>query len=143
MFGIFTFKGRLSRNGYWRFRWISVGIAMMAMVSFLLLAETVVTSWAWLVFPLAGAVLLLASLSTTVRRLHDRNRSGWWLLGFGLLPLLVGAGFYVSSLLAKPYSGWAFFGGFAVAMALSLWASIEVDFLPGTPGPNRFGAEPE
>lgn len=143
MFGIFTFQGRLSRNGYWLFRWICVGVAIMALISFALLAETVVTSWAWLVFPFAGVVLALANLSAAVRRLHDRNRSGWWLLGLGVLPLIVGAGFYVSRLLAKPYSDWSFFGGFAVAMALSLWASIEIDFLPGTPGPNRFGPPPD
>lgn len=120
-----------------------MGIAMVAMISFFLLAETVVTNGAWLVFPLAGAVLLLASFSATVRRLHDRNHSGWWLLAFGLLPLIVAAGFYVSGFIGQPFSGWAFFGGFAVAMALSLWASIEIDFLQGTPGPNRFGPPPE
>lgn len=133
----------MSRTGYWMYRWATFGIALVAMIGFFLLSGSPFTEWAWIVFPLAGGVLVLASLSATVRRLHDRNHSGWWLLAFGLLPLLVAAGFYVSSLLAEPYSGWAFFGGFAVAMALSLWASIEIDFLPGTPGPNRFGPPPQ
>jgi uncharacterized membrane protein YhaH (DUF805 family) len=40
-----------------------------------------------LVEPLASLVLLLPSLAVGARRLHDIDRSGWWLL-IGLVPLV-------------------------------------------------------
>jgi len=36
---------------------------------------------------MAAALFLLPCISVTIRRLHDRNRSGWWLL-LHLIPLL-------------------------------------------------------
>ncbi len=120
-----------------------MGIAIVAVFSSIVLFKVAVAEWAWVVFPLTAAVLALANLSATVRRLHDRNHSGYWLLAFGLLPLIAAAGIYSSGFLREPFSGWAFFGGFGIAMALGLWASVEIDFLPGTPGPNRYGPPPE
>ena len=66
-----------------------------------------------------GLAVLLPSIAVTVRRLHDRDMSGWWYLGAvvgGLIPFV---GFLVSI-------------AFLVLMAL-----------PGTPGPNRFGPDPK
>lgn len=68
---------------------------------------------------LYGLVIIIPSIAVTVRRLHDRDMSGWWYLGAvigGMIPYL---GFLVSI-------------AFLVLMAL-----------PGTPGPNRFGADPK
>ena len=62
--------------------------------------------------------VLLPSIAVTVRRLHDRDMSGWWYLGAiigGMIPLV---GFLISI-------------AFLVLMAL-----------PGTPGANRFGPDP-
>ena len=36
---------------------------------------------------IAGLGLLLPNLSVSIRRLHDTNRSGWWIL-IGLIPLI-------------------------------------------------------
>lgn len=36
---------------------------------------------------LAALVLLLPAIGVAIRRLHDRDKSGWWLL-WGLLPLI-------------------------------------------------------
>jgi uncharacterized membrane protein YhaH (DUF805 family) len=47
-----------------------------------------------------------------IKRWHDRDKSAVWLL----------VGFI-------PFVGW-------------IWSGIECGFLPGTPGPNRFGAPP-
>ena len=45
-----------------------------------------------IVSTLGSLVLLIPQLAVTARRLHDRNRSGWWfLIAFtiiGLIPLL-------------------------------------------------------
>jgi len=46
-----------------------------------------------LVAPLISLALLLPDVAVSIRRLHDRDRSGWWLLigltGVGLIVLLV------------------------------------------------------
>lgn len=66
-----------------------------------------------------GLAVLIPSIAVTVRRLHDRDMSGWWYLGAiigGMIPFV---GFLVSI-------------AFLVLMAL-----------PGTPGPNRFGPDPK
>jgi len=64
-------------------------------------------------------VILIPSIAVTVRRLHDRDMSGWWYLGF-----------FVGGLL--PYVGFLF----SIALLVLM-------LLPGTPGPNRFGEDPK
>jgi uncharacterized membrane protein YhaH (DUF805 family) len=68
----------------------------------------------------------IPSLAVTVRRLHDRNMSGWYLLGF------IVAVFILSMI---PLIG--------VLLALLLEIGyIVVLALPGTPGPNKYGPDP-
>jgi uncharacterized membrane protein YhaH (DUF805 family) len=54
-------------------------------------------------------VVLIPSIMMHIKRFHDRDKSGWWVL-IGLIPIIGG-----------------------------LWLLIELGFLSGTPGPNRFG----
>lgn len=54
-------------------------------------------------------VLLIPSVIVYIKRFHDRDKSGWWVL-IALIPI-IGA----------------------------IWLLIELGFLKGTPGPNRFG----
>ncbi|MGA8211677.1 MAG: DUF805 domain-containing protein [Nocardioidaceae bacterium] len=77
------FSGRARRSEFWYF------------ALFLLLLNIVMT----LLDPtandslvsLVGLLLLVPTIAVTVRRLHDTNRTGWWVL-VGLVPL---AGFIV------------------------------------------------
>lgn len=62
---------------------------------------------------------LIPSIAVTVRRLHDRDMSGWWYLG-----VIVGSLIPLVNLLVSI--------GFLVLM-----------LLPGTAGPNRFGPDPK
>ena len=62
---------------------------------------------------------LVPNIAVTVRRLHDRDMSGWWYLGFivaSLIPLV----------------------GILAGLAL-----LVLMFLEGTKGPNRFGDDPK
>ncbi len=69
-----------------------------------------------------------------VKRLHDRNKSAWWLLIFYLLPsILEGVG--------KVADGVGIAFSFA-SIGLSIWALVELGFLRGTPGPNDYGPDP-
>jgi uncharacterized membrane protein YhaH (DUF805 family) len=57
-------------------------------------------------------IILIPALIVDIKRFHDRDKSGWWVL-IALVPI-VGA----------------------------IWLLIELGFLGGTPGPNRFGPPP-
>ena len=54
-------------------------------------------------------VALIPAIIVYIKRFHDRDKSGWWVL-IGLIPIIG-----------------------------SIWLLIELGFLKGTPGPNRFG----
>jgi uncharacterized membrane protein YhaH (DUF805 family) len=80
-----------------------------------------------------------------VKRLHDRDRTGWWVLLQGIL--LVAAVILIAMAIALPEEQKT--AGFVVAgivgtaaFAISLWLFIEIGFLRGTHGPNRFGPDP-
>ncbi|PKP92921.1 MAG: DUF805 domain-containing protein [Alphaproteobacteria bacterium HGW-Alphaproteobacteria-14] len=71
------------------------------------------------IYGLYALAAFIPSIAVTVRRLHDRDMSGWWYLGLavgGLLP----------------------FVGFLASIAL-----LVLMVLPGTAGPNRFGHDPK
>jgi uncharacterized membrane protein YhaH (DUF805 family) len=75
-------------------------------------------------------------LAGAVKRLHDRDRSGWWTIPFIVLPGLV-AQFddrIGDSVLATVID--------AAASVLFLWGMIEIWLLKGTRGPNRYGPDP-
>ena len=64
-------------------------------------------------------VILIPSIAVSVRRLHDREMTGWWYLGFIVLSVIPLIGFVATI-------------AFIVVMAL-----------PGTPGPNKYGPSPK
>jgi uncharacterized membrane protein YhaH (DUF805 family) len=94
---------------------------------------------------LAGLWPLLAVGS---KRLHDRDKRGWWLLVFWILPFLLFFGGFGHDFLddpAKVQRGGIFTTGLLmiyVSLLIALWGIVELGILPGTKGPNRFGAEP-
>lgn len=76
-----VFSGRARRKEFWMFVLINflvtIGIAII---------EGIIGTGG-LVGALYGLAVLLPTLAVAVRRLHDTNRSGWWLL-IGLIPLI-------------------------------------------------------
>jgi uncharacterized membrane protein YhaH (DUF805 family) len=82
-----------------------------------------------------GAIRLLAA--TTVKRFHDRNKSGWWIVPFFSAPILLSK---VGDWLGDSYPADFLM---LVRIALSLWGSVEILCLSGTRGPNRFGPDPQ
>lgn len=73
-----TFTGRATRSDYWFFILILFGISILA----LLLDEAVSSPFrrSQLFLGIAYAAHLLPNFAVTARRLHDIDRSGWWLL---------------------------------------------------------------
>lgn len=97
-----------------------------------------------------GAVVGLLSIwpafAGAIKRLHDRDRSGWWI---GLYYLLAAMFALLTIMGAFAASATGGFGVIALAVVLgvlvlgmALWLLVEIGFLRGTPGPNRYGPDP-
>jgi uncharacterized membrane protein YhaH (DUF805 family) len=74
--------------------------------------------------------------AVSIKRLHDRNKSGWW-----MVPFIVATGLYGQFADRLGGSWAAVFLGLAVFIFF-LWGLVEMYCLKGTRGPNRFGADP-
>jgi uncharacterized membrane protein YhaH (DUF805 family) len=72
--------------------------------------------------------------AVSIKRLHDRNKSGWWMLPFvGATGLYTHFGDMLG--VVAPFAG-------LVVFVLFLWGFVEMAFLKGTSGYNRFGPDP-
>lgn len=97
-------------------------------------------------FIIAAAVMVVACIyvmvAVSVRRLHDRNRSGWWMLLYGLVPAL----FSPSGDEAPLVPGLPEAVGAVLTLlsaGVSVWAFVDLGILKGTSGSNRFGSDPK
>jgi uncharacterized membrane protein YhaH (DUF805 family) len=81
-----SFEGRAARPEYWWWVLFVVGVAIILLVlgSLVLGADSGAGSVLTGLFYLAT---FLPGLAVTVRRLHDSDRSGWWLL-LAFIPLI-------------------------------------------------------
>lgn len=130
----FDFSGRSRRKEYWSFMLLVViviavllavmfagGYPMMAMGDPVAM-PTAPSPLFWVgagLLTLLWLAIIIPSIAVVVRRLHDRDLSGWWYLGA-----------IVASLIP--------FVGILASLAL-----LVLMLLPGTPGPNRFGPDPK
>ena len=87
------FNGRSRRTEYWMF--VLLNTLIMLGLSFLIINEIIGLS---LIYVFA-ALTVIPTVSVTVRRLHDTNRSAWWLL-LPLIPILGELVFLVFMVLA-------------------------------------------
>jgi uncharacterized membrane protein YhaH (DUF805 family) len=83
------FEGRARRAEYW---WFALFVALVSIVTSIL-DSTLDTGFrgdvtsSGIFGVTANLVLLVPSLAVAVRRLHDTDRSGWWIL-IALIPLI-------------------------------------------------------
>lgn len=77
-----NFSGRSSRSEYWWFCLFTVLVG--AVCGFFSVFSSTLGNTLQII---ANLALLLPSLGVAVRRLHDINKSGWWLL-LALIPLV-------------------------------------------------------
>lgn len=92
-----TFEGRAQRQEYWMFYLFNIIAMMLSFLPFFLSTTTDdagIENFGWLLLPIVYIiVMLIPSLAVTVRRLHDINMSGWWILitfiPFGNLVLFI------------------------------------------------------
>jgi uncharacterized membrane protein YhaH (DUF805 family) len=100
---VFGFSGRLKRLPWW-IATILTTLGIGAVDAIFGMPRPSVLFLVLLVPP-----LIWISITTQIKRWHDRDKSGWWFL-VNFLPII----------------GW-------------LWVLIECGFLKGSEGPNRFG----
>lgn len=104
----FSLQGRVSRREFWL--WGVLALFGLALLLHALLGIAGVAPKA--AAGLVQLALAWPALAVSVKRWHDRDKSGWWVL-INLVPVI----------------GW-------------LWALVANGLMRGTPGPNRFGADP-
>ena len=104
----FSFEGRINRRKFW------LGIVILWAVVWILalLAAAANSGFLWGLISVLSVLLIWPSLALSIKRWHDRNKSGWWIL-IGLIPIIGG-----------------------------IWVLVETGFLPGTIGPNEYGLDP-
>lgn len=77
-----VFSGRARRAEYWWFALFSFLVSIVANVIDLAIGHRILAY-------VLGLVFLLPGLAVAVRRLHDTDRSGWWIF-LGLIPIIGG-----------------------------------------------------
>jgi len=83
------FSGRARRSEYWYFLLFYMLILIALSVVDVVMGWFSTDAGVGVLSGIYTLALLIPSLSVSVRRLHDTDRSGWWLL-IGLLPLIGG-----------------------------------------------------
>ena len=137
---LFNATGRINRAKYWR-SLVIFGVAG-------LFAAVILFTAAGIAAPLFVAMLVVVLIPWLTwgfvihtERLHDRDKSAWWLLIFYGLPALLGPVARIASLPGA--LGPTLYTILALAgFALSTWGFFEIGCLPGTGGSNSYGPDP-
>jgi uncharacterized membrane protein YhaH (DUF805 family) len=161
---LFGFKGRIDRAKYWLAGLIIV--CWMIFLAALTVASGIVSGGGKISFgfdiddifriidpatyhALAGAELpslliraigtalfLWVYFATSIKRLHDRDKSGWWMVPFFVVPGLYNqfADRLPDSYLVLPLA--------LIAFVLCVWGFVEMYCLKGSRTTNRFGPNP-
>ncbi|MEI9863754.1 MAG: DUF805 domain-containing protein [Limisphaerales bacterium] len=106
---LFTTNGRIPRSTFWKFYAAVYGLLLI--IGLLSESQTVPQIVTTILTILMLPVLFMGII-VQVKRWHDRNKSGWWVL-INFIPILGG-----------------------------LWSLVECGFIKGTEGENRFGPDP-
>jgi uncharacterized membrane protein YhaH (DUF805 family) len=142
----FEFGGRSSRYEFWFF------------VLFVTIASIVASFIDGLIFgadeesigilsPIVSLVHLIPGIAVSVRRLHDIDRTGWWIL-LPFVALVVMAVLFGLVMATADDSTSALSGlGTSMVIVGVVYLAVLIVLIVfyctrGTPGPNRFGPEP-
>jgi uncharacterized membrane protein YhaH (DUF805 family) len=137
---LFSVQGRLNRQPYWL-----IGIAITVVITLVLIfaianavIEHDVSGTIFLLLTIFGVLcipLIWIGFAIGAKRLHDRDKSAWWLLVFYILPSILSQIAYQMGIMAGLVFSLASF-------AITVWGFVELGCLRGTRGPNRYGADP-
>ena len=126
---LFSGKGRIGRRDFW----IWIGIWLLAMVVLFIVADR-----GWLnmqTSAFALVCLLWPTAAVTIKRLHDRGKSGIWAL------LMVLAWMLLAGNWAMLPGIWQWAVGRLLPTAIMVLLLIDLGAMVGTQGENKFGKE--
>jgi uncharacterized membrane protein YhaH (DUF805 family) len=142
----FDFRGRINRAKYW----LALLVFFMIDVALSLVGLAVGNGVTLHIVSYGiNLAIFVSSLALGVKRLHDRDRAGWWLFAFYIAP-----GLFAFPAMALMWAAAGSFGDARVlvlfllrlcllaAFAFAIWGVVEMGFRRGTAGYNRFGADP-
>ncbi len=177
---LFGFSGRINRAKQWAVLLVSLVhyIILLCAFSFTVgfvtigalvrkettAAAVIATPQAHLfgiIFCVLAVIGLYIGLAVMIKRLHDRNKSAWWVLVFALLPLVLNIPVFMDIPVQmahfaavmkavqahqppppQPVQSPLLILLRGAASIISLWAFVELYCLRGTVGENRYGPDP-
>jgi uncharacterized membrane protein YhaH (DUF805 family) len=135
---LFSFQGRLNRKPYWTM----VIATTVVFILVLLLALAALREYGLEFLPVTIAIILVLyipliwiGLALSAKRLHDRDKSAWWLLVFYALPTIL-------STAADRTEDVQFIILHLISFGITVWAFVELGCLRGMVGSNRYGPDP-
>jgi uncharacterized membrane protein YhaH (DUF805 family) len=135
---LFSFQGRLNRKPYWM---TIIAITVIVLVV-LLIALAMAREHRFEFAGVTMAVLVILyiplvwiGLAIGAKRLHDRDKSAWWLVVFYAIPTILSAA-------ADQTEDLTLVILHLISFAITVWAFVELGCLRGTIGPNRYGPDP-
>jgi uncharacterized membrane protein YhaH (DUF805 family) len=134
----FNFNGRINRSKYWLAMLVYGGIyIVLALLGYVTDQSAIYQA----INGMLNIVIFISSLAVGVKRLHDRSKSGWYLVLFYIVPGLLVTAAIVIGILMEDYMMIASVLGLA-AFAIGVWAFVEMGCLRGSIGPNQYGPDP-
>jgi uncharacterized membrane protein YhaH (DUF805 family) len=105
----FSFEGRIPRKVYWINGVLILSLFFILSITAIYVLVQLMGDWAKAIVLIPYFFSVWASLAIGIKRWHDRDKSGWWML-ISFIPIIGG-----------------------------LWLIIESGFIEGTEGENRYG----
>jgi uncharacterized membrane protein YhaH (DUF805 family) len=109
-------------------------MALGAVLVFAAVRAGAINDWLPWLFLALYFVVFYVTIAAGVKRLHDRDRSGAWLILYYGVPLFIRGAAYeyrADSMLPD-----------LVALAVFVWLVVELGCLRGTQGPSQYGPSP-
>jgi|GEM_PF-399153 len=152
---LFSFRGRASRADIWKFTIACTALVLCLRLIFKaspdadvfaraqeILSQGPIVDRLILIFALLVSCLItLAGLAVTTRRLHDREKSAWWLIPFWALPQL-NSRLVPGGLFAHTSHRWFEHPVTLIGLGLGFWAFLELFCFAGSIGENDYGRDP-
>lgn len=133
---LFTYEGRINRAKFW------IAVLAYIVVSVVIVMLLFIPILGWLAAAAGYIAMLVSGIMVGIKRLHDRDKSGWWIALFVGLPMILSmAAVGINYHLEEDVTAGGTVLSFA-SFAVSLWGFIELGCLRGTAGPNQYGPDP-
>ena len=140
---LFSFNGRINRAKWWLAILIYFVISVVIGILTFMAGQGMIMQVISIIVQIA---IFISGLAAGAKRLHDRNKSGWWLVLFYVLPIvLFGIGMVIAIAGVAGGSGTTGVLGIVLYVAgfgVLIWALVELGCLRGTVGPNQYGPDP-